>query len=153
MIAIRLATPADAPALAALRWEFRAPEGEPAESRETFLARCTHWMARELRAGAWRSWVADNGERLVGQVWMRLIQKLPNPTGESERHAYLSNLYVAPGARGGVGGRLLLAALDAARADGVDCVVLWPTARSRTLYLRHGFRPEGDVMELKLGSR
>jgi predicted N-acetyltransferase YhbS len=154
MIAIRPATPTDAAALAVLRWEFRSPRATPTESHEAFLARCSKWMSDELTAGVWRSWVADAGDgRLVGQVWMRLIQKVPNPTGESELHAYLSNLYVDPGARGGVGERLMQAALDAARADGVDCVVLWPTARSRTLYARHGFRREGDVMELKIGGR
>jgi len=139
MMAIREASADDAPALAELRWEFRSPRGTPTESHEAFIARCRDWMHAELASGAWRAWVAEDG-RIVGQLWMRIIQKIPNPTGERERHAYISNVYVTPSARGGIGGRLVSAAVDWARANGVDTVLLWPTERSRTLYARHGFR-------------
>jgi GNAT superfamily N-acetyltransferase len=62
----------------------------------------------------------------------------------------VSNLYVKESERGGTGTRLLEAALAWARANGFDRAVLWPTRRSVTLYLRHGFTHGGDVMELKL---
>jgi GNAT superfamily N-acetyltransferase len=87
---------------------------------------------------------------LMGQVWLRLIHKVPNPVGERDRHAYLSNLYVRPHVRGGVGTRLLEAALQWASQQGVDRVLLWPTPRSVGLYERHGFTRIGDVMELKV---
>jgi len=67
------------------------------------------------------------------------------------RLAYLSNLYVEESARGGTGTRLLEAALDACRVNRIDRVVLWPSARSVTLYSSHGFARGGAVMELKLG--
>jgi GNAT superfamily N-acetyltransferase len=158
MIHVREAAPGDAAALAELRWEFRAGRDPAVESHEAFVNRCAAWMRRELTAGGpWRAWVAvrDGGDDLdnldnpiVGQVWVNLLQKLPNPIGERERHAYLSNLYVQPGERGGVGTQLLLTALGWARANGVDRVVLWPSAKSVTLYLRQGFTRDGDVMEL-----
>jgi GNAT superfamily N-acetyltransferase len=149
MIDIRPAKPSDAAALAALRWEFRAGRGDPAvESRDAFIARCTTWMARELGDdGAWRAWLAEEDGEVVGQVWLHTIQKVPNPIAEPERHAYLSNLYVRPSARGGVGTRLLDTVLAHTAANGVDSVVLWPSARSRSLYLRHGFTPDGAVLE------
>jgi hypothetical protein len=31
----------------------------------------------------------------------------------------------------------------------VDAVILWPTARSRSLYLRHGFTAPDDIMQLR----
>jgi len=145
---IRPAVPSDAPALAELRWEFRAALEPPAEAHDAFVARCASWMAAELGAGRpWRALVADNGGRIVGQVWVHTIDKLPNPVGEPASHAYVSNLYVTPGARGGAGTRLLQAVVDRAAAEGVDRVVLWPSARSRTLYERFGFAANGDVME------
>ena len=61
----------------------------------------------------------------------------------------MSNLYVKPAARGGVGTRLLETAIDWASAAGVDSMVLWPTPRSRTLYARHGFTDRVDFLELK----
>lgn len=152
MTAIRRATPADIEPLAALRWEFRAGKDAPTEDRAAFLARCGAWMAGELRSGRWLAWVAERDGRIVGHVWLHPISKIPNPNGELERHAYVSNVYVTPSARGGIGTQLLDAALGWAAANHVDRVVLWPTKRSRTLYARHGFTPQGEVMEKTVGA-
>ena len=151
---LRAATPADAVALAALRWEFRAGRDHAVESQDAFVDRCATWMRQELAGGRWRAWVAvragEDGadERIVGQVWLHLIQKMPNPIGERERHAYVSNMYAQPAERGGVGTVLLQQAIEWARANGVDRVILWPSPNSVTLYRRHGFTRDGDVMEL-----
>jgi GNAT superfamily N-acetyltransferase len=151
MIAIRMATPADAPALAALRWKFRGDRQRVIESAEDFTARCRTWMQSRLGAGScWRTWIAEEDGRVVGQVWLQIFEKLPNPNGEGQRHAYLSNLYVEPASRGGVGTRLLEAAIDYAKAEGADRLVLWPSARSVTLYRRRGFISDGGLLELKL---
>ena len=148
-IEIRAATPVDARMLAELRWEFRAGRDPAVEERQAFVDRCAAWMASELAGTAWRAWVAHQSGRIVGQVWVNLIQKLPNPIDERERHLYLSNLYVQPAARGGVGTALLETALEWAGDNGVDRVILWPSARSVGLYTRHQFRRDADVMELK----
>lgn len=148
MIEIRPATPADAGALAALRWEFRAGRGAAVEREPEFVGRCASWMRRQLEAAEpWRAWVAADDRGIVGQVWLMVFAKVPNPVGEPDRHAYLSNLYVSPAARGGVGERLVSAALAHADSIGVDRVVLWPTPESVPLYERHRFTREGDVME------
>ena len=68
---------------------------------------------------------------------------------ETEQHAYLSNLYVIPDERGGIGTRLMEAAVEWSRVNKIDRVVLWPAKRSITLYLRFGFTHSGDVMELQ----
>ena len=145
---IRPAAPGDARALAELRWEFRSGKTAPTETHDAFVERCATWMTTELQRGLWRAWVADQDGRIVGQIWVQLLSKLPNPAEEREHHAYISNVYVTPSARGGVGTRLLETAIDWAKANGVDRVVLWPTARSRTMYQRHGFVANGGVLEL-----
>lgn len=151
MIAVRRAVPDDAAKLAALRWDFRSGRAPAVEDRAAFIERCTAWMRRALEpGGVWQCWVAADDDRIVGQVWLQLLTKIPNPVGERDRHGYISNVYVAPEARGGVGRQLLAAALDWANQQGVDRVVLWPTQRSTTLYARHGFVRPGDVMELRL---
>ena len=147
MIEIRAALSSDAPRLAQLRWEFRAGRDAPAEEHDAFVDRCAAWMAMQLTSGAWRAWVADENGVIVGHVWLHVISKIPNPVGERDRHAYISNVYVIPSSRGGVGARLLQSALDWASANHVDRIVLWPTTRSRSLYLRYGFTPNGDVLE------
>jgi GNAT superfamily N-acetyltransferase len=151
MTDIRIATSADAAALADLRWEFRAGRQPPVEKHDAFVRRCAAWMRRELTsAHPWHAWVAVADGAIVGQVWVYAIQKIPNPVGEPETHAYLSNLYVKPSARGGIGTHLVDAAIRWARSNHIDRVVLWPSPRSVTLYLRHGFSHGGEVMELKL---
>ena len=150
MIDIRMATSADASMLAELRWEFRSGRAPTTETHDVFVKRCAAWMRKELATGtAWRAWVAVRDGVLVGQLWVNTIQKVPNPTAEAERHAYLSNLYVQPAERGGIGTQLVATVLTWARANGVDRVVLWPTKRSVTLYLRFGFSQGGEAMELK----
>jgi len=151
MIEIRAASAADADALAELRWEFRAPRAAQTESRDAFVLRCAGWMRAELSSGRWKAWVAVEDARIVGQAWMYFMPKIPNPTAELERHAYISNVYVTPGSRGGIGGRLLGAALDAAKSERVDSIVLWPTDRSRSLYMRYGFVSDGGVLTFKCG--
>src|SRR5829696_2352036 len=147
---VRPASAADAPALARLRYEFRAPLGVPDESEEAFAARCGPWMAARLAEpdGPWRCWVAeDGGPGPAGTVWLQLIEKVPNPTPEPEAHAYVTNLYVRPRARGGTGSALLAAALAWCETRRVHAVILWPTPRSRSLYERHGFGRPASLME------
>ena len=152
LIEIRAAVPGDAERLAQLRWEFRVARAPVQEDHDTFLRRCADWMRRELASQlAWRAWVAVAGEEIVGQLWVQTINKMPNPVAERERHAYVSNVYVQPEHRGGAGSRMLEAALAWARAEQMDRVILWPSARSVPLYERHGFTHHCDVMELALG--
>ncbi len=150
---IRRATPADAAALAGLRYEFRAALGQPAEPREPFLARCREWMAERLADGrGWRCWMAQHGAGgSVGTAWLQLIEKLPNPVGEPEIHGYVTSLYVQPDRRGaGLGSSLLAAALHECEVLNVDTVILWPTPKSRPLYQRHGFAAGEDLLERRL---
>ena len=150
---VRLAVPADAPALDALRYAFRASLNQPAETESAFVGRCAPWMAARLATGtAWRCWVAERDGAIVGHLWLQLIEKIPNPGPELERHAYITNVYVDPAARGGLGQRLMSAALEFCGTQGVDSAVLWPTEKSRTHYARNGFVVPGDMMEAVLDS-
>jgi GNAT superfamily N-acetyltransferase len=152
VIPLRRAVPADAPALARLRFEFRTAIKPPAETEEAFLERCGRWMKERLGEGSlWRCWVAERDERVLGNVWLHLLEKLVNPVGEPEWYGYITNLYVVPELRsGGLGARLLEAAVEESRARAVDTVILWPTERSKSLYVRHGFVPTHDVLGLYL---
>jgi ribosomal protein S18 acetylase RimI-like enzyme len=148
---IRPALREDAPTLANLRYAFRAALNEPAEAEAAFVARCTTWMAARLAPGTpWRCWLAEVDRAVVGQLWVQLIEKIPNPGPELEHHAYITNVYVDPAARGGLGEQLLAAAVAFCRERSVDSVVLWPTDRSRSLYARSGFATPTDMMEAVL---
>ena len=73
---IRPAGPADAPALARLRYEFRAGHDVPVEPEDDFVTRCTLWMEARLAAGGpWRCWLAEEAGRVVGTVWLQRIDR------------------------------------------------------------------------------
>jgi ribosomal protein S18 acetylase RimI-like enzyme len=150
---IRLATPADAGTLALLRYEFRVALDPADEVPEAFVARCASWMRARLIAPApWSCWIAESSGQLAGMAWLMILEKLPNPAAEPEQHGYVSSLYVKPEHRGrGLGSDLLRTCLRAGEAQRCDAIFLWPTARSRSLYLRHGFAVRQDLLELRIG--
>ena len=148
---VRRATQSDAAALAKLRLEFRGPRAPNVESETEFLTRCEVWMRARLGDDSiWRVWLLERNNDPIGSVWLQVVEKLPNPTAESELHAYVSNFYVRPDHRNsGAGSLLFRAALGEAERLGVDSIFLWPSARSRPLYERHGFAVSDNVLVLK----
>ncbi|HTS87251.1 MAG TPA: GNAT family N-acetyltransferase [Gemmatimonadales bacterium] len=147
--AIRRAAPTDAPALAALRFEFRSALDPAVESEKAFRRRTIGWMAdRLLGKGCWHCWLAELAGETIGMAWLQLVEKLPNPVGEPEWLGYVTSVYVTPACRQrGIGAALLEAALSECDSRGVEAVILWPTPRSRPLYARHGFTAPTDLLQ------
>ena len=149
---IRTATSDDWRALAEMRYRFRVEVGSPTETKSRFVRRCTSWMKKAFGAdsSAWHCWVVDDGKQLLGHVCVQLFEKMPNPVNEPEAHAYLTNFYVLPEMRGrGLGRKLLNKALSWCRAQGVDAVILWATAESKSLYRRCGFTESADILQAR----
>ena len=148
---IRAATRDDARVLAQLRYRFRIEHGEPIETEEGFVERCASWMADRLGTSPqWRCWVAEGPSGIAGNLWLQLMEKLPNPVSEPEHHAYITNVYVLPDCRnGGLGALLLEVALDWCRNSEIDAIFLWPSDRSRSFYMRYGFSVRDDLFALR----
>jgi N-acetylglutamate synthase-like GNAT family acetyltransferase len=155
MTVIRPATPDDADELARLRWDFRVEHGTPVtRTFEEFAAEFRAFVTDVLADGApWRAWVAQADGRLVGCLWLQLIEKVPHPNrGRGERPlAYVTNVYVEPDLRdAGVGARLLDAAMTFAREQRMSEAVVWPTPRSVSFYRRAGFGTESAPLGMEL---
>jgi GNAT superfamily N-acetyltransferase len=148
-VEIRLANESDAATLANLRYELRSSLHEVVESEVAFVTRCAQWMKERLRDDSnWKCWIAEQQSTPVGAVWAQLVEKIPNPIAEPESFVYLTNFYVRAEHRGeGIGSRLLTAVLDWSKSSNAQAVILWPTERSRPLYLRHGFSVADELME------
>lgn len=151
-VLIRAATVADAEELARLRWEFRVESGTPASlDRGEFAGEMRRFVADVLAdGGEWSSWVAETEGRVVGCVWLQLVERVPHPNLARWEGpiAYLTNMFVERELRdGGLGRRLLDVALASAGEREVSGVVLWPSERSRPFYERAGFRglPTGPM--------
>jgi ribosomal protein S18 acetylase RimI-like enzyme len=150
---IRLATAADAAVLTQLRYELRTGIAPDVTPEAGFHERCMEWMAARLPwTDVWRCWLAeDELAEALGVVWLQFLEKLPNPVGEPGLHGYLTGFYVREAARNrGVGSALLTAALTACEERGIDTVFLWPTARSRALYRRHGFAEQSGILTRRM---
>ena len=155
MVRIRPATPEDADELARLRWDFRVEHGTPVtRTFDEFASEFRAFVTDALAGGApWRAWVAHADGRLVGCVWLQLVEKVPHPSrGRWERPiAYVTNAYVEPGLRdAGLGTRLLDAALEFAREHEVAEAVVWPTPRSVSFYRRAGFGTQSAPLGMDL---
>jgi len=149
---IRLAHASDALSLARMRYALRASTGKAIETEVDFVQRCLPWMAQHLEADAWRCWVAEREGKMIGNLWLQRIEKIPNPTSESEYYAYITSFFVTESARGkGIGSSLLSTSLTWCREHEVQAVILWPTDKSRTLYERFGFAVRSDLFELVFG--
>lgn len=102
---------------------------------------------------AWHAWVAEDGARLVGCVWLQIVERVPHPNlRRGERPiAYVTNMYVVPELRnGGIGRELLDAAVAYARERTASAAILWPSPRSISFYRRAGFGDEDAPLLLPL---
>ena len=154
-IIIRQASVSDAEVLAILRYNLRSSIDRVSEDEASFVERCTLWMQERLQhSNLWMCWIAEREQTAVGNLWAQLIEKIPNPTSEPEYHLYFTNFYVRKDCRGcGIGSQLFTSALAWAQTKNVHVAILWPTERSVSFYLRHGFSASADLMELKLTGR
>src|SRR5215469_10091873 len=110
---IRVASPSDVPALAALR-RAAAAERDGGLTDDGFEARFAAWYERE--SGSRVTWLAELAGVPVGLMSLAVFERMPRPGRDSGRWGYLGNAFVLPAHRDqGVGARLLAAVL--AHAD------------------------------------
>jgi GNAT superfamily N-acetyltransferase len=149
---VRPATPADLPALVALRTSWGSSRGGASvgtHGADDLGKRLRRWSERQgdLRA----AWLAMEGERPVGMVNLAVFERMPHVGVPDGRWAYLANLWVEPDRRRrGVASALMAAAVAWSRAEAMERLVLNPSEMSRPLYRAFGFRPADDLMRLDL---
>ena len=148
----RLATVADIPALARMRWAFRAEEGElPSEDEATFVARYATFVAAGLASGAWVYWVAADAGALVAQMAVCVVSGVPRPSRPSDQWGYLTDCYTRPAYRGaGIGSALLARVRTWAEGQDLELLLVWPSDASAAFYTRAGFGPADGVAVLPL---
>jgi GNAT superfamily N-acetyltransferase len=141
---IRIAVPADVPALAALRRTWTAETHGDVED-EGFEARFLDWHERESARRI--SWLAEVSGEPVGMMNLAIFERMPRPGLDAGTWGYLANAFVLRPHRSQGIGRLLLDALLAhADAHGYVRVVLRPSERAIPFYLRAGFTADGGFL-------
>ena len=151
---IRQAHAADADEIARLRWEFSLEGHEPTESYEAFTRRMAAEVRRYLASGRWSIWVAEHPEiarRLIATLFLQRIDKVPRPYPRPGAWGYITNVFVDARWRDrGVGREVMDVAIAAARAEGLDTLLLWPSHRAVPFYERAGFATATEAMEFPL---
>ena len=155
---IRQATAADALELAQLRWDDALEEGITAgQSFEAFRDQFVAFIQQALAHGRWAIWVGEANRRIISQVYVQLIDKVPRP-GRSvdspvSRWGYVTAVYTVPELRNqGIGSRVLARVLDWGREQQLDVVLVWPSQRSVSFYERAGFVQSPEALELAIAS-
>jgi GNAT superfamily N-acetyltransferase len=134
---IRIAGPADAAALAALRRAWTAEQHGPVAD-EGFEARFRDWYERESARRV--SWLAEARGEMTGMMNLVDFERMPQPGRDPGSWGYLANSFVLAAHRNqGIGSLLLRALLAHADDHGYVRVVLRPSERAVPFYQRAGF--------------
>jgi GNAT superfamily N-acetyltransferase len=154
---LREATLADVPVLVSHRRrmfeDMAAADGVPPD-RAALDAMDVVYAPQLLAAlpgGQQRAWVVEVNGRIVASGAMLLSEWLPRPSDLTLRLAYLHSVYTVPEhRRRGVARRIVEAAIDFCRAQGVKRLMLHASQAGRPLYESMGFTATNE-MRLMLG--
>ena len=106
---------------------------------------------RHLADGTFVSWLALDGDRIVGTSGMSFVEKPPYfgcPTG---RIGLLSSMYTDPAyRRQGIAKELLRRVTEEARVYGCGAVQITASDMGVLLYTAFGFKKNGNFMQYKL---
>ena len=106
---------------------------------------------RHLADGTYVSWLALDGEKIVGTSGMSFVEKPPYFSCPSGRIGLLSSMYTDPAYRRmGIAKELLRRVTEEARAYGCGCVQITASDMGVLLYTDFGFVKNGNFMQYNL---
>jgi GNAT superfamily N-acetyltransferase len=149
---IRHANETDAAVLAALRWEFRAEDGElPKVPYGEFVDAYTEFFCEGLRQQRRAHFLAEVGGEIVGHVVVQRVPMVPRPKKVHDEWGYVTDNYTKPAFRNkGIGTALLREAIAWSRQQDLELLIVWPSEEAVRHYARAGFVADNDIMELSL---
>ena len=106
---------------------------------------------RHLEDGTFVSWLALDGDRVIGTSGMSFVEKPPYFSCPSGRIGLLSSMYTDPGyRRRGIAKELLDRVVAEARAYGCGSVQITASDMGVLLYTDFGFVKNGNFMQYRL---
>ncbi|MEV3936916.1 GNAT family N-acetyltransferase [Glycomyces sp. NPDC049804] len=149
-IEIRPARPEEYPAVAGLRWQWEVEAGAaPGGVREDFERDFAAWALAHTESH--RCIVVCRNGTVIGMAWLAVVARVPTPDRFVRAIGDLQSVYLVPETRsGGLGGRLIAAVLEEARALGLPKVTVQSTTRAIPVYCRSGFAASPKVLQAEL---
>jgi ribosomal protein S18 acetylase RimI-like enzyme len=109
------------------------------------------YYRRHLKDGTFVSWLAVDGEKIVGTSGMSFVEKPPYFSCPNGWIGLLSSMYTDPAyRRRGIVRELLGRVLEEARAYGCGSVQITASDMGVLLYSDFGFQKNGNFMQYKL---
>lgn len=107
------------------------------------------YYQRALKDGSHVAYLVFDGTELAGTGGVSFYSVMPTYHNPSGKGAYIMNMYTAPAyRRQGVASQTLKLLVSAARERGITRISLEATEMGRPLYLKHGFVPMPNELEL-----
>lgn len=108
------------------------------------------YYKRHMTDGTFVSWLAVDGEKVVGTSGMSFVEKPPYFSCPSGKIGLLSSMYTADEyRRQGIAKVLLTRVVEEARAYGCGCVQITASDMGVLLYTDFGFVKNGNFMQYK----
>lgn len=109
------------------------------------------YYTRHIADGTFASWLAVDGERIVGTSGMSFVEKPPYFGCPSGKMGLLSSMYTDPEyRRRGIARELLSRVIEEARRYGCGTVQITASDMGVPLYTNFGFVKNGNFMQYKL---
>lgn len=109
------------------------------------------YYTRHIADGTFASWLAVDGERIVGTSGMSFVEKPPYFGCPSGKIGLLSSMYTDPEyRRRGIARELLSRVIEEARRYGCGTVQITASDMGVLLYTNFGFVKNGNFMQYKL---
>ncbi len=145
----RRLTEKDVGAFIALRVSQLREEG--AQQRIDLVPALEDYYARHMADGTFVSWIALDGDRIVGTSGMSFVEKPPVFSNPSGKIGILSSMYTDPACRRqGIAKKLLSLVVDEARRYGCGAVQITASDMGVLLYTAFGFKKNGNFMQYNL---
>ena len=149
MLTYRKLTRDDLPAFISLRISQLREEG--AQEQVDLVPALEDYYARHMADGTFVSWLALDGEKMVGTSGMSFVEKPPYYSNPSGRIGILSSMYTDPAyRRQGIAKKLLSLVVEEARAYGCGAVQITASDMGVLLYTAFGFKKNGNFMQYNL---
>ena len=128
--------------------EEYASDGRTVPKDVDLEAALTEFYKRNLAAGTYVSWLAFDGEKIVGTSGMSFAEKPPYFTCPTGRLGILSSMYTDPDyRRKGIATALLDRVVKEAKDYGCGTIYITASDAGVKLYEAYGFKHNGNFMQ------
>ena len=147
-IQYRKLTPADVDTFISMRIKQLREEG--ATEDIDLIPALKDYYGRHMADGTFVSWLAVDGEKIVGTSGMSFVEKPPYFSCPTGRLGLLSSMFTDPSYRRmGIAKELLSRVVDEARKYGCGSVQITASDMGVLLYTDFGFVKNGNFMQYK----